>query len=124
MNLLGNIVWILCGGFVSFLLYFLGGCALCLTVVGIPFGLQCFKIGFATLAPFGAQTIEREHANSPLRLIFNLLWMVTFGFGIALNHLFWAAVLAITIVGIPFAYQHIKLCLISLFPFGRDFITR
>lgn len=121
MSLLGNIIWIVCGGFISFLLYMLGGLALCLTIVGIPFGMQCFKIGIATLAPFGRETFERHDANTPLRLLFNALWIVTFGFGIAVNHLFWAAVLAITIVGIPFAYQHLKLCLISLFPFGREY---
>lgn len=124
MSLLGNIIWIVCGGFISFLLYMLGGLALCLTIIGIPFGIQCFKIGIATLAPFGRETFELQEANTPLRLVFNALWIVSFGFGIAVNHLFWAGVLALTIVGIPFAYQHLKLCLISLFPFGREYRTR
>lgn len=121
MSLFGNIIWILCGGFISFLLYMLGGLGLCLTIIGIPFGIQCFKIGIATLAPFGRETVELENPNSFLKLVFNALWIVSFGFGIAMNHLFWAAVLGITIVGLPFSYQHLKLCLISLFPFGRDY---
>lgn len=123
MSLLGNIIWILCGGFISFVLFMLGGLALCLTIVGIPFGVQCFKIGWATLAPFGRETVEKYEANSPLRLFFNAIWIVTFGFSLAVNHLFWAGVLALTIIGLPFAYQHLKLCLISLFPFGREYLS-
>lgn len=121
MDFVGNIIWILCGGLISFLLYILGGTLLCLTLIGIPFGVQTYKIGFATLAPFGREVIEKRNANSPLRLVFNALWMVTFGFTIAVNHLVWAAVLALTIIGLPFAVQHLKLCIISLFPFGREF---
>lgn len=122
MSFVGNIIWIICGGLISFLMYFLGGIILCLTIIGIPFGVQSIKIGFATLAPFGGTTIEKSDANSPIRLIFNAIWVVTFGFGIALNHLFWAAFLGLTVIGIPFSYQHLKLIPISLFPFGREFM--
>jgi uncharacterized membrane protein YccF (DUF307 family) len=121
LSCLGNLIWIVCGGLISFLLYMLGGLVLCLTIIGIPFGKQAFKIGFATLAPFGKIPVEKDNANSLLRLVFNGLWIITFGFSIAMNHLFWAGVLALTIVGLPFAYQHLKLCVISLFPFGREF---
>ena len=123
MTLIGNIIWIVCGGFISFLLYMLGGTLLCLTIIGIPFGIQTYKIGLATLMPFGRETIEKRDANSPLRLIFNALWIISFGFSIAINHLFWAAILTLSIIGIPFAAQHLKLCLISLFPFGREFVS-
>jgi uncharacterized membrane protein YccF (DUF307 family) len=121
MGCLGNIIWILCGGFISFVLYMLGGLVLCLTIIGIPFGKQAFKIGLATLAPFGRTILEKPDANSPLRLVFNLIWAVTFGWSIAVNHLFWAGALALTVVGLPFAYQHLKLSLLALLPFGREY---
>lgn len=122
MSLIGNIIWIIFGGLISFLLYMIGGLLLCLTIIGIPFGLQTFKLGFATLAPFGRQQYDKPNANSPLRLIFNLIWLFTFGLAIALNHLFWAAVLGITIIGLPFAYQHLKLAVLALLPFGREYV--
>lgn len=122
MSLIGNIVWIICGGFISFLLYMIGGAFLCVTIIGIPFGLQQFKLGIATLAPFGKRQVEMQNANSPMRIILNLLWIVTFGWAIAVNHVFWAIVLGITIIGIPFAYQHLKLAILALLPFGRAYV--
>ncbi|GIV79838.1 YccF domain-containing protein [Litorilinea aerophila] len=120
MSLLGNIIWLIFGGFVTALGYIIGGIVLCLTIVGIPFGLQSIKLGLASLAPFGKEVVESPHANSTLRIIFNLIWLVLFGWELALSHLFHAAILAITIIGIPFAKQHIKLIPLSLMPFGRD----
>lgn len=121
MSLLGNLVWIVFGGFLSFLGYLAGGLVMCLTIVGIPFGLQSFKLGLATLTPFGREIVEAPGANSPLRILFNVLWIVLFGWEIAVNHLFWALVFALTIVGIPFALQHLKLVPLALLPFGREF---
>jgi uncharacterized membrane protein YccF (DUF307 family) len=121
MSLLGNIIWIIFGGLISFLLYMVGGVALCLTIVGIPFGMQAFKLGVAMLAPFGRTTRELPDANSPLRVILNALWIVTFGATIAINHLVWAACLAISIIGLPFAVQHLKMIPLCLLPFGREF---
>lgn len=120
MSLLGNIIWLIFGGLITGLGYILGGLGLCLTIVGIPFGLQSIKLGVAVFAPFGKDMVETENANSVLGLIFNVLWLVLFGWPIALAHLTSAAVLAITIIGIPFAYQHLKLIPLSLLPFGRD----
>jgi len=120
MSLLGNIIWIIFGGLLACISYVVTGLALCLTIVGIPFGLMSIKIGFATLAPFGKSVIERPNANSVLRIVFNVLWLVLFGWPIALAHLLWAIVLTITIIGLPFAKQHVKLIPLALFPFGRD----
>ncbi len=120
MSFLGNVVWFVFGGFFVCLGYVIGGLAMCLTVVGIPFGLQNIKLGFASLAPFGKRVVEGPNANSPLRLIFNLIWMVLFGWGIALAHLSSAIFLALTIVGIPFALQHLKMVPLALLPFGRE----
>jgi uncharacterized membrane protein YccF (DUF307 family) len=120
MSLLGNIIWLIFGGLLSGLGYIFGGCALCLTIVGIPFGIQSIKLGIATFAPFGKSVVETEDANSPLRVIFNVLWIIFFGWEIALSHLVHAAILAITVIGIPFALQHIKLIPMALLPLGRE----
>ncbi|MGZ8244319.1 YccF domain-containing protein [Methylomagnum sp.] len=120
MSLFGNIIWLIFGGLIAGLGYILGGLGLCLTIIGIPFGLQSIKLGVAVFAPFGKDVVETENANSVLGLIFNVLWLVLFGWPIALAHLTSAAVLAVTIIGIPFAFQHIKLIPLSLLPFGRD----
>ncbi len=122
MSTLGNVVWLIFGGLIAALGYIIGGLLLCLTVVGIPFGLQSMKIGIATLAPFGKEVVEAREANSPLRIVFNVLWLVLFGWEIALAHLFSALFLTITILGIPFAKQHFKLVPLSLFPFGRNLL--
>jgi uncharacterized membrane protein YccF (DUF307 family) len=121
MSLLGNIIWLLFGGFVSGLGYIVGGLGICLTIIGIPFGLQAIKLGIATLTPFGKKVVELDNADSPLRLIFNVIWIVLFGWEIALLHLVHGLILAITIIGLPFAKQHFKLLIMALLPFGRDF---
>jgi uncharacterized membrane protein YccF (DUF307 family) len=122
MSFLGNVVWFLFGGLWSFLGYLVGGLGLCLTIVGIPFGIQAWKLGIATLAPFGKNVVEREGANGVLPLVFNLIWVLLFGWEIAVAHLALAGVLAITVVGIPFAIQHMKLIPLCLLPFGRDLV--
>jgi uncharacterized membrane protein YccF (DUF307 family) len=119
MSLLGNILWLIFGGLVAGLGYIVGGLLTCITIVGIPFGIQAMKIGVATFAPFGKQIVELPEANSPLRLILNVIWLVLFGWEIALAHATSALILAITIIGIPFALQHLKLIPLALLPFGR-----
>ena len=120
MSCLGNVIWLIFGGLVVGIGYIIGGVLLCLTIIGIPFGVQSIKLGLATLAPFGKEVVEVDNANSLLRLVFNIIWLVFFGWEIAVAHLISALVLAITIIGIPFAVQHIKLIPLALLPFGRD----
>jgi uncharacterized membrane protein YccF (DUF307 family) len=120
MSLLGNILWLIFGGFLTGLGYIIGGIGLCLTIVGIPFGIQAMKLGVATFAPFGKEIVEGPNANSPLRVILNILWIIFFGWEIAVAHLASAIVLALTIIGIPFALQHIKLIPMALLPLGRS----
>ncbi|MBP7280093.1 MAG: YccF domain-containing protein [Leptospiraceae bacterium] len=120
MSLLGNIIWLIFGGFFSGLGYIIGGIGTCLTIIGIPFGLQAIKIGFATMAPFGKENIVTDNSNSLLRMIFNIVWLIFFGWGIVLAHLISAGILALTIIGLPFAYQHLKLIPLAVFPFGRE----
>ena len=119
MSLLGNIIWLIFGGFLAGLGYIIGGLGFCLTIIGIPFGVQSIKIGLATLTPFGKKIIETENTNSTLNIILNIIWLILFGWEIALAHLLGALLLGITIIGIPFAKQHLKLIPLSLMPFGR-----
>lgn len=120
MSLLGNLIWLLCGGLIAAIGYIVSGLALCLTVIGIPFGIQTIKIGLATLAPFGKEVVELPEANSTLRLIFNVIWIVLFGWEMVVGHVILAVILGLTVVGLPFAKQHIKLIPVALLPFGRD----
>jgi uncharacterized membrane protein YccF (DUF307 family) len=120
MSLIGNIIWLLFGGLIAGLGYIVGGLLTCLTIIGIPFGLQAIKIGIAALTPFGKEVVVEKGADSPLKLIFDVIWIVLFGWEIAIAHLTAAAILAITIIGLPFAKQHLKLIILALLPFGRD----
>lgn len=120
MNAFGNIIWLIFGGFFTALGYILGGLALCLTIVGIPFGKQSIRIGIATLAPFGTEVVEDETGDGFIKLVFDVIWLLVVGWEIALAHLTAGAILAITIVGLPFAKQHFKLIPVSLFPFRYD----
>jgi uncharacterized membrane protein YccF (DUF307 family) len=120
MSLLGNIIWLVFGGFLSGVGYILGGLSTCLTIIGIPFGLEAIKVGFATFTPFGKEVKKLPEADTVLVQILNVIWIVLFGWAIALNHLLWGVLLAITIIGLPFAKQHFKLMILALFPFGRS----
>lgn len=120
MSLLGNIIWLVFGGFLTGLGYILGGLGICLTIVGIPFGLQVIKLGVATFTPFGKEVVVARSADSLLSLVLNVIWVVLFGWEIAIAHLISAFFLAITIIGLPFAKQHLKLLVLAFFPFGRD----
>lgn len=115
MKTLGNIIWFIFAGFWAWLSWSLVGILLCITVIGIPFGLQCFKIGSFGLFPFGKQI---ESGGSLGSLLLNIIWIILFGWELALMHLASALLLCITIIGIPFAFQAVKLAGISLFPFG------
>lgn len=120
MSCLGNIIWLIFGGFITGMGHILGGMVMCITIVGIPFGLQSIKLGIATLSPFGREITVTERSGGLLQIIFNILWIILFGWEIALSHLGHAAILAITIVGLPWAKQHIKLIPLALLPFGSE----
>ena len=120
MSFVGNIIWLIFGGLLTGLSYILAGGLVCLTVVGIPFGVQSINLGVATLSPFGRQIIRRQRGGGILGAIFDIIWLFLFGWEIAVAHLSSAAILAITIVGIPFAAQHIKLIPVALFPFNYE----
>lgn len=118
MRLLLNLLWIVLGGFLVWLEYLIGGLLLCLTIVGIPFGMQCFKMAGLALLPFGKELVDAPGA-SPIGCVLNVFWIVVAGIWIFLSHLGLALGLAVTIIGIPFAIQHVKLAMLALAPFGK-----
>ncbi len=119
MRTIGNILWaILGGGIFIFLFYFIGGLLICLTIIGIPFGLQLIKLGLFALAPFGKSFQYEKTGDGCLNLFFNVLWIILGGIEITILHLIFGLILALTIIGIPFAKQHVKLAAFALAPFG------
>ncbi len=119
MSFLLNLLWIfLGGGIFVFLLYLIGGVVLCVTIIGIPFGVQLFKLAFLGLVPFGREVNTEGSARGFLDILMNVLWWICGGVEVAIVHLVFALVMAITIIGLPFAKQHIKLVKLALVPFG------
>ncbi|MDH3891010.1 MAG: YccF domain-containing protein [candidate division Zixibacteria bacterium] len=123
MSLLGNILWIIVGGgIVLFFEYLICGALLCMTIVGIPFGIQCMKLSFLALVPFGKEIREAPRSSGCLSTVMNVIWVLLGGILITMTHLFFALVCAITVIGIPFAVQHMKLALLALVPFGKEVV--
>lgn len=123
MNFIGNLIWLLFGGFIAALCYLLGGLVLCITIVGIPFGLQCFKLAGLVLWPFGKKVISSSSDSGCLTILANIIWIVVGGIAVTLNHIIMGVILYITIIGIPWARQHFKLIEISLMPFGKKVVN-
>ena len=122
MSLIGNILWIVLGGGIFlFFEYLIGGVILCLTIVGIPFGVQCIKLSLLALVPFGKEVVQTRSGSGCLAVLMNIIWLVFAGIPLALTHLVFGILCAITIIGIPFAKQHMKLAALSLTPFGHTF---
>ena len=104
MSTVGNVLWVIFGGVWLALMYTFAGIVFCITIIGIPFGLQAFKLARFSLWPFG-RTVVRNPSGGVLELIFNILWLILFGWEIFLVHLAVGAILCITIIGIPFGLQ-------------------
>ena len=115
MSILGNILWFVFGGAISGLSWCLAGVLWCISIVGIPVGLQCSKIAGLTFFPFGKEVIYGGGAGS---LLLNVFWIILSGLPLALEHLVFGAILCVTIVGIPFGLQQFKLAKLALMPFG------
>ena len=123
MNFIGNIIWLLFGGLYSAIGYIVGGFVLCLTIIGIPWGLQCFKIAGLVLWPFGKQVVPVQGQTGCISLFCNIIWLIFGGLYTAFVHLVFAFLLFITIIGIPFARQHLKLMELSFMPFSRNVVN-
>jgi uncharacterized membrane protein YccF (DUF307 family) len=122
MNLIGNLLWLIFGGIIIAIEYFIGSIILMITIVGIPFGIQTLKMASLSLWPFGRDTRVHSRASGCLYTFMNILWLLTGGLWIALTHALFGVILFITIIGIPFGLQHFKLTAIALSPFGRDIV--
>ncbi|HNY52261.1 MAG TPA: YccF domain-containing protein [Bacteroidales bacterium] len=119
MKILGNLIWLIFGGLIIAIEYFIGSLILMLTIVGIPFGLQTLKMGSLAMWPFG-RTSRPESRNSGCLYVFmNVLWLLCGGIWIALTHAVLGVLLYLTIIGIPFGNQHFKLTEVAITPFGR-----
>jgi len=123
MNLIGNLVWLIFGGLFSALAYITGGFVLCFTIIGIPFGLQCFKLAGFILWPFGSKVVNDQNSGGCLQTLFNIIWLFSGGCWAALSHLFFGILLCLTVIGIPFGRKHFELIGISLMPFGKLVIS-
>jgi uncharacterized membrane protein YccF (DUF307 family) len=123
MNFLGNLIWLIFGGLVIAIEYFIGSILLMITIVGIPFGIQTLKMGALALWPFGRDTRVHDRASGCLYILMNIIWLLCGGLWIAITHALFGLLLCITIIGIPFGLQHFKLTAIALNPFGRDIVN-
>ncbi|MGW4758142.1 YccF domain-containing protein [Streptomyces chartreusis] len=121
MKTILNVIWLVLSGFWLFLAYLAAGLLLCITIIGIPFGIAAFRIGVYALWPFGYTTIERHDAGAP-SCVGNVLWLVLAGWWLAIGHIVTGLLLCVTIIGIPFGIANFKLIPVSLFPLGREIV--
>lgn len=127
MRLLGNIIWLLFGGLATGIGWWVAGLLAAITIIGIPFSIAAFRIGAFSFWPFGREVIDRPEPGETRRLVVvigNVIWILLGGIWLALAHLFFALLLAITIIGIPFAVQHLKLAHLSLTPYGKMIVAQ
>jgi uncharacterized membrane protein YccF (DUF307 family) len=120
LNILGNIIWLLLGGFVTAIGYIWGGLVMMLTIIGIPFGFQLIKIGILCLWPFGSTFRINNELPGCLSLLLNLIWLIVAGFWLAVIHFIFGILLSLTIIGLPWGAQHFKLAGFAISPFGRS----
>jgi len=120
MRLLLNVLWFILGGWISGTLWVLAGVILAITVIGLPWTPAAFRLAGFSYFPFGKSVIDRDYGD--ISLLLNVLWFVFAGWWLALHHIVLALALAVTIIGIPFAWQHLKLAAISLAPVGKSVI--
>ena len=120
MKILGNIIWVLFGGFFVALEYFVSSIGLFITIIGIPFGIQTLKLGVLALWPFGSQVVDIPQSSGCLSFLMNVIWFFIGGIWIFLSHLLFGVIFCITIIGIPFGMQHFKMAALALAPFGKS----
>ena len=131
LRFLLNVIWVVCGGLVMALGWWLAGLVAAITIVGLPWARSCFVIGNFSLWPFGREARSRAEitghsdlGTGPLGLVGNVIWFLLAGWWLAIGHLTSALACFVTIIGIPFGLQHIKLALIALAPIGLQVVER
>ncbi|MBQ7622360.1 MAG: YccF domain-containing protein [Bacteroidales bacterium] len=120
MNSIGNLLWLIFGGIIIAAIYYMVGLLMCITIIGIPFGVQLFKLGTYSLWPFGHDLVNGPGEPGCLSIMMNLLWILLGWWEIAAIHLVCGLLFCVTIVGIPFGLLHFRLALASVFPFGKE----
>ena len=131
MRTIGNVLWFIFGGFLMGLGWWLAGLLCAITIVGLPWAKSCFVIGQFAFLPFGKEAIGRDTLSGaedvgtgPLGTIGNVLWFIVAGVWLAIGHVASALACFVTIIGIPFGIQHLKLALLALAPVGKTIVTR
>ena len=122
MSLLGNFIWLVFGGIIIAVEYLISSLLLMATIVGIPFGIQTLELAGLALWPFGHEIRTKKTDMGGLSTLMNIIWICIGGVWIALTHLLFGILFAVTIIGIPFALQHFKLARLALMPFGKEII--
>jgi uncharacterized membrane protein YccF (DUF307 family) len=129
MALILNILWFIFGGFLSGLAWFFAGVILAITIVGLPWSAAAFRIAGFSMAPFGRHVVPRQAmtgrhdaGTGPLGFLLNVVWVLLAGWWLALHHVVMGVALMVTIIGIPFGLQHLKLALIAFAPVGQTVV--
>lgn len=120
MRIILNLLWLIFGGLLSALGWIVTGCLWCITLVGIPVGMQCFKLASISLNPFGKEIVYEN--EGPVSLLLNILWIIFGGIEMAIGNAIIGAILCITIIGIPWGRQFFKIAKLSLMPFGAQVV--
>jgi uncharacterized membrane protein YccF (DUF307 family) len=131
MGAIGNFLWFILGGFLMGLGWWLAGLVAFITIVGIPWGKACFVIGQFAFFPFGKEAVSRKDLSNQddigtggLGLIGNIIWFIFAGVWLAIGHVISAILCFVTLIGIPFGIQHLKLAGIALAPIGKTIVTK
>ena len=130
VNFLMNILWLILGGFWMGIGWYLAGIIMAITIIGLPWTRACFVLGNLSFWPFGKEVVDRRHVSGedlctgPLGLVGNIIWFVLAGVWLAIGHLLAAVANFITIIGIPFALQHLKLAALALAPIGKTVVDK
>ncbi|MCI8901878.1 MAG: YccF domain-containing protein [Lachnospiraceae bacterium] len=119
MSCLGNLLWFIFGGCISGLSWMLAGCLWCISIIGIPYGIQCFKFASMSFFPFGKEIV---YGGGAVSFIVNVIWILISGIPLAVEHLVIGCLLCVTIIGIPFGLQQFKLAKLALMPFGTSIV--
>ena len=120
MRIILNLLWLIFGGLLSALGWIVTGCLWCITLAGIPVGMQCFKLASISLNPFGKEIVYEN--EGPVSLLLNILWIIFGGIEMAIGNAIIGAILCITIIGIPWGKQYFKIAKLSLMPFGAQVV--
>ena len=116
MRIILNLLWLFFGGLLSALGWVITGCLWCITVIGIPVGLQCFKLASISLDPFGKEIVYDD--SGAVSFLLNLVWIIFGGIELAFANALFGVILCITIIGIPWGKQYFKIAKLALMPFG------